>query len=251
MLGSGHSGSRDLVNVICIKWGDKYPDLYVNKLYGMVRRNLKRPHRFVCFTHDPRGRIRPEVELMPIPPIQLPERQRDWPWRKVSLFAPALGDLSGPTLFLDLDTLITGPLDEFFEYPGEFCVAENWTQPGMGIGNTSVYRFVVGAHSDLYEHFVKDPPAAIAAHDNSQTFISRYLGPRLSFWPKEWVRSFKINCLPPFLLRPFVTPKIPSGARVIAFPGNPKMPDAAQGRWPGGPHKFLRATPWIDEYWRE
>jgi hypothetical protein len=241
-----------VVNVICIKWGDKYPALYVNKLYGMVQRHLKREHRFVCFTHDPRGDVRPEVELMPYPAIALPHKQRDYPWRKVSLFARPLGDLAGPTLFLDLDTLITGPLDDFFDYrPGAFCVAENWTTPGTGIGNTSVYRFEAGAYPDLYETFVRDPAAVIGAYDNSQTFITRYLGDRVHFWPAQWVRSFKVNCIPHFLLRPFVAPKLPSGARIIAFPGNPKMPDAIEGRWPGGPHKFVRKTPWIADFWQE
>lgn len=240
-----------MVNVICIKWGTLYPDEYVNKLYGMVARNLKRPFRFVCFTDDPRSGIRREAEIMPIPPIKLPEYRRNRPWRKVSLFAPRLGDLSGPTLFLDLDIVVTGGLDVFFDYPGEFCVAQNWTQPGTGIGNTSVYRFVAGAHADLYKHFHDAHDDVMGGFRNSQTFISRYLGEKMTFWPEEWVRSFKINCLPPFILRPFVTPKLPKGARIVAFPGEPKMPDAAAGRWPGGPHKFLRATPWINEYWRE
>jgi hypothetical protein len=241
-----------LVNVICIKWGDKYPAPYVNKLYGMVGRNLKRAHRYVCFTDDPRGEIRPEVELMPIPPIRLPEYRRNRPWRKVSLFAPTLGDLTGPTLFLDLDIVVVGGLDDFFDHrPGEFCVAENWSQKGEGIGNTSVYRFEVGKYADLYEHFHAKHDEVMGGFRNSQTFISRYLGPRMTYWPHEWVRSFKLDSLPSFLARAFVTPKIPDGARIIAFPGDPKMPDAARGEWPGGFHKFLRKTPWIDEHWRE
>src|ERR1700761_6375637 len=75
---------RNVVNVICTKWGDLYSPEYVNKLYGMVARNLKRPFRFVCVTDDPRDGIRPEVETIPMPRIDLPERQRNWPWRKVS-----------------------------------------------------------------------------------------------------------------------------------------------------------------------
>lgn len=240
-----------MTNIICIKWGDKYPPEYVNKLYGMVSRQLKRPFRFVCFTNDGREGIRQEVETAPIPPITLPERQRDWPWRKVSLFAPKLGDLSGPTLFLDLDILVVGPLDGFLDYPGEFCVIENWRQRGQSIGNTSVYRFVVGAHADLYEYFMRDPAAVVAQHRNSQTFISHYLRGRLTFWPREWVKNFKFHCIPPLVLRAFITPRIPAGARIIAFTGEPKMPDAAEGRWSGGPHKYFRKAPWINSYWRE
>ena len=35
------------VNVVCIKWGDKYPAYYVNRLHGGVKRFLRRPFRFI------------------------------------------------------------------------------------------------------------------------------------------------------------------------------------------------------------
>ena len=43
------------VNVLCLKWGDRYPAFYVNRLYAAVKRNLRRPFRFVCVTDDPTG----------------------------------------------------------------------------------------------------------------------------------------------------------------------------------------------------
>ena len=42
----------DMKNVVCIKWGEKYSAEYVNRLYGMVQRQLSLPHRFVCLTED-------------------------------------------------------------------------------------------------------------------------------------------------------------------------------------------------------
>jgi len=33
-----------------MKWGDKFPAEYVNRLYAMVARNLSDEFRFVCFT---------------------------------------------------------------------------------------------------------------------------------------------------------------------------------------------------------
>ncbi len=240
-----------MTNVICIRWGAKYPPEYVNKLYAMVARNLSAPFRFVCFTDSGRNGFRREIETAPIPDIELPERQRDWPWRKVSLFAPRLGDLTGPALFLDLDLVVTGQLRDFFEYPGDFCVIENWRQAGQGVGNTSVYRFIVGAYPDLYEFFRRDPAAIIAKHRNSQSFVSHHLRGRMTFWPDAWVRSFKVHCLPPFPKRLSHAPQLPEGARIVAFPGEPKMADAAAGRWRGGPHKFFRPARWIESYWRE
>ena len=43
------------VNVICLKWGTAYPPFYVNRLYAGVRRHMKRPFRFICFTNEPDG----------------------------------------------------------------------------------------------------------------------------------------------------------------------------------------------------
>ncbi|MGY9004116.1 MAG: hypothetical protein ACKVIF_13135, partial [Rhodospirillales bacterium] len=60
------------MNVICMKWGNKFPPIYVNRLYAMVSRNLNSPFRFVCFTEDGDG-IREEVEIQPLPELDLAE----------------------------------------------------------------------------------------------------------------------------------------------------------------------------------
>ena len=59
------------VNVMCLKWGNKYGPEYVNRLHNMVKRNLTIPHRFVCFTDDPKG-LQEGIETFPCPPIPLP-----------------------------------------------------------------------------------------------------------------------------------------------------------------------------------
>ena len=62
----------------------------------------------------------------------------------------------GDVLFLDLDLVITGNLDRFFDFkPGFYCVIENWTQLGKNIGNTSCFRFPIGKYSSVFEKFVK------------------------------------------------------------------------------------------------
>jgi len=58
--------------VICMKWGTRYASEYVNKIYGMVMRNTNRPTRLTCFTDDTTG-IRPEVNCLPLPEIELRE----------------------------------------------------------------------------------------------------------------------------------------------------------------------------------
>ena len=54
------------VNIICMKWGNKYGPDYVNKLYNMVAKNLTQSFRFICFTENKTG-IQGNIEIFPLP----------------------------------------------------------------------------------------------------------------------------------------------------------------------------------------
>lgn len=240
--------------VICMKWGTLYGPEYVNRLYAMVRANITGDLRFVCLTDDTTD-IRPEVECFDCPMLDLPMPHKLRSMRKVALFAPSeeLFGLTGNWLFLDLDTLVTGPLDDLFTYMPEktFIVMKNWTQLGSGNGNTSCFRFTVGAHPYLLDQLLDDPVGIIKAHVIDQTFVSRTITD-LNFWPDAWCTSFKIHSVPPWPLRFFKTPTIPPGARVIAFPGDPNPPEAIRGEWRVKKpykklYKYIRPTPWIQD----
>lgn len=115
--------------VICMKWGTLYSAAYVNVLYSACRAHITGDFRFVCLTDDAEGLL-PEVEHFPIPDMGLSEF--DWKkggWAKLSVFKPELYDITGRCLFLDLDSVVTGSLDEMFDYPGDVVVidsSENW-----------------------------------------------------------------------------------------------------------------------------
>ncbi len=237
-----------MVNVICMKWGTRYDAAYVNRLRGMVRRHLVQPHRFVCFTDDTNG-LRPEVETRPLPRIEQPQGQEERFWQKLGTFARPLADLSGPTLFLDLDVIITSDIDCFFEQPGEFCIIREWRNDGPPRGNSSVYRFEAGAHVEVLKEFERDPQAVASRCMFDQDFMSATVQP-LTFWPDEWCRSFKKHCLAPVPWCYFTVPKIPPRARIIVFHGHPKPVEAARGCLVRGGIKYCRATPWIEEHSR-
>jgi hypothetical protein len=40
----------ELVNVVCLYWGNKYKTDYVKVLYNMVERHLTIPHKFIIYT---------------------------------------------------------------------------------------------------------------------------------------------------------------------------------------------------------
>jgi hypothetical protein len=148
--------------------------------------------------------------------------------------------VSGDVLFLDLDSVIVGSIDSFFDFAPEatFCVIENWTQKGRGIGNTSTYRFRVGAHSCLYHTLERDPQTVLGRYRNSQTFISACIGQK-KFWPEAWCRSFKHDLVPRWPMNFYRVPELPTDAKVICFPGKPDPDEARDGRWPASSQEVL------------
>jgi len=240
--------------VICIKWGSRYGSEYVNRLLSMIRRHSQRDTRLVCFTDYADG-IDPAVQIWPLPEINIPDRVARLPWRKVSLWQSPLADLSGDVLFLDLDVVVTGNIDVFFDYmPGHFCVAENWTQPSQRIGNTSCYRFPFGKYTHIFDDFNRDPESVLARYGIEQQYISAEID-EMYFWPAEWCLSFKHSLVPSWPMNFFITPPLQSTARIIAFTGKPDPDEALVGRWPVRSlreklYKHVRPTPWIGEHWR-
>ena len=88
---------------------------YVEKLHRGVRRNMK-SFEFVCFTDDPEPYASGIVKKdLPHPGIN------GWS-NKISLFKPGVFDDGERVLFLDLDTVVTGPLDVLTSYDGRFAM---------------------------------------------------------------------------------------------------------------------------------
>jgi hypothetical protein len=246
--------SQPVQSILCLKWGDKYGSEYVNRLYSMISRNTSRPFRLVCFTDDPSG-IRQEVDVRMMPEFELPERMRFHPFRRMFIFQKELDGLEGNLLHLDLDLLITGSIDDFFDFRPEldFIVAENWTQPGKRIGNMSVFRFRVGALTRVWERFHPDPMAMMNLYRNSQTFVCRTLGD-VEFFPQSWCLSFKHSLIPKWPLNFFMAPKLPHQTKIVAFTGKPDIDEASRGEWPVSSiwkksYKHVRPTSWISDYW--
>lgn len=241
--------------VICVKWGTRYPATYVNCLWAMIRRNTKRDTRLVCFTDDPVG-VHPDVITQPIPEVRLPPEKATQTWRKLTFWQEGVEYLSGDLLFLDLDVVITGSIDAFFDFKPEatFCVIENWTQVGQKIGNTSVFRFRVGAHTYIYDQVQADPEGVVRRYANEQTYISRIVT-SMEYWPAEWCVSFKHSLMPIWPLNFFQTARLPPETKVVCFTGHPDPDEARDGIWPAPwykrIYKHVRPTPWIAENWRE
>lgn len=257
--------SDDLVNIVCMKWGTLYGPEYVNNLRRGVARHLHRPHRFVCFTDDTSG-LDAAVEAFPLPEFELPEGTGDRRWRKLSLFRKELADLKGTTLFLDLDLVVVDDLEPFFQVPSEFLIIRDddlfrskplrRVNPKRdrflhSVGNSSVFRYEIGAASYIYDAYVADPQSAHANYEISQQFQSAQLAlhDQLQYWPKEWCVSFKNACVPRYLKSYLQDPRPPADAKIVVFAGSPKMSEVLEG---GGQKWYRRIgnVDWLRDAWR-
>lgn len=235
--------------VLCMKWGTKYGPEYVNRLYAMVRRHLRGDFRFVCLTDRSEG-ILPEVQCLPIPPLDLPPGIPERGWTKLTTFEADLHGLQGTALFLDLDVVIVDDITPFFEQPGEFLIIHDWKRPWRITGNSSVYRFRLGAHADMLAYFRTHFEQVRAEVRNEQAYLSNFLHQqgRLSYWPKEWCISWKYHCIPRFPTNYWRTPAPAPGTRIIIFHGVMNPPDALAGR-NNGNWRHAKPAPWIADHW--
>ncbi|MCH2155214.1 MAG: glycosyl transferase [Opitutales bacterium] len=231
-----------------MKWGTKYGPDYVERLHRAVCKHLTGPFRFICFTDDAVG-LPDGVENFPIPPLSLDPNAPERGWKKLTVLSDPLEDITGQVLFLDLDIVITGDLSVFFEYPGDFCIIQDWLLKSQGIGNSSVFRFNAGAHADVLRYFRENQERVKAEVRNEQAFLTRQVRENfdVTFWPPEWCVSFKRSCIPPFPFLYFRSPTLPKGARVVVFHGHPNPPEAIQGKGRG--FRRFKPAPWIKEHW--
>ena len=250
------------VNVVCMKWGDRYPALFVNRLHAMVMRNTTWTVRFVCFTDDARD-VRDGVECQPLPTVEYdPKLGKYWP--KLGLMQKNLGGLTGMTLFLDLDLVILDSIDGFFTHPGRFLIIREWKDPHLGYGNSSVVRFFVGRESAVLDRFHATPPQEIIGTyaSKEQNFLTKAVE-EVAFWPPEWVPPFNLACLPGNrVARFFATPQRPQGGKILIFYGSITPQSALLGqherRKRVGTGIQLRPMArrfgpalWLSDYWTE
>lgn len=244
-------------HILTLKWGRRYGPEYVNRLAAAVRRHTRQPVSIHCFTDDPTG-IADGIQVHPIPAIELPPDPMVTGWRKLCLFRTDLS-LAGLGLFLDLDLVLTGSLDEFFTHgePDQIPIIHNWVprhkklfRPDPLIGNSSVFRFGLNQCGFVWDQFHRERDWALANFRPPQSYLTHCIRPRMIFWPDSWVRSFKRHCRPAFPLNLLLEPTLPPEARIIAFHGKPDPDEAAVGyrgaRW----NHFSRPATWIHQHWR-
>lgn len=256
---------KELVNIVCLKWGTRYPASFTNILYASVKRHLHRPFRFVCFTDNAEG-LNPEIDAQPFP--EMPDERmmktgdyKYWPniYVKLCLFRDGLANLKGPTLFFDVDVVIQEDIDCFFDYmPGKNCIIHNWVErrkrifrKAPNIGNSSCFRFEAGKSHYIYETFIRELETAVdRSHFPTEQAFMTYAMKEVYWWPSAWVKSFKRVCVPIFPFNLLVAPKKPK-TKILVFHGNPDPDVAVKGFKAKRIHNSVKPCTWVLEDWHE
>jgi hypothetical protein len=170
---------------------------YVRKLFRSLCRNLSQPFGFHCITQSDKP---------------------GW-WAKVDMFKPGL--FKGRVLYLDLDTVIMGSLDELVQHKGILYLRDwGWKTPTYGSG---VMVWDADEHAEIYERYTPDVEKQFKGDQDYLTALGGWdaLPARLN---ASYRYHAKRNGPPP-------------DAVTISFHGKPKMHEFPSGHW-------------VHRYWR-
>lgn len=189
------------MKVVCVHWGDKYPEEYVYKLKSMVERHSDAD--FLCLTDKPK-----DCDF-----ILLEDGMSGW-WNKIQLFAPWF--LPGKRfLYLDLDVVITDDIKSILERKEKFVTIQDWIYPTY---NSSAMLMTGGEHSHVYDLFVRQrEKAMLSCPQGDQQWITNYVSADL--FSEDDFASFRMSSCES-------EPK----AKIVVFHGKPD-PHEVKGTW--------------------
>ena len=188
-----------VLTVVVVEWGNYLGRAaeYIDKMRNMLARHLSQPYQFEV--------LRPTAGL-----------KQDGCWPKLEIFKPGR---AGRVLYLDLDTVIVGPLDELVKHKGAIHLADWHFPKNIHAGGILLWDGDERAH--IWESLTPEV---------CKTFVN----------DQEWMTS--LGCwdrLPPGLnvsYRHHAAAKVPEGAVTVSFHGEPK------------PHEVL--TGWVPRLWQ-
>lgn len=193
------------MTVWCVcKSGAEYDKEWVGKLKRGVARNLTVPHVFRCLSDmDIAGRV------------PLKHRWPGW-WAKLELFRV----VDGPSLYLDLDTVVVGNIDHLTNLPYDFAAIRNFHDPEM-IG--SAVMWLKGPMKHIYDKFCEKPYKWIEYHERKrngpylgdQAFIWNAMNRKVDTLDNQRIYSYKFHC----------KEALPKDAALVCFGGQPKAPE--------------------------
>lgn len=179
--------SKMMNNIICVKWGDKYDDSYVEKLKEQCEKNCSVDFNFYCYTDKPIREYDIKLDRH-LDRHYNPQTNFFWAWRKCYLFDdPPPYDVQGDNfLFLDLDVIIHQDLKYFFELPMDKpwivrgwwndmeTVKRNYARYRSTPLNSSVIRWNRGQLKPLIKHVEKFSEVIFFTYPSLDNYLAHH-----------------------------------------------------------------------------
>ena len=229
------------------KKGGEYDISYVTKLAAGIEAHLKVPHIFICLSDESEKNI----GISEIPNHYVVPLRHNWPgwWAKMELFS-----LQGPLLYIDLDTVVTGSIDNLAKWildnPGPLVMLRGFYKGDQCSGIMGWNGNIKWIFDQFQMNFGNQ-----AVYEKQKNGISMIVGNKQYRGDQDWLRelhrqrhdqvtivmaqdvmkgiySYKVDVK-------LNGGKLPADARIVCFHGQPRPAD-------------VKPQPeWMKEHWGE
>jgi hypothetical protein len=206
-------------------WGDKYSDDHLAKLETGVARHLRQSYRWMVCRPQPEDRY-----LTVVPGCFARLRMFDPDWQERN------GIATGERLVcMDLDSVVTGPLDPLFDRPEPFVILQGANASNPCPYNGSIMMLRAGYRPDVWSDFSLDVAQTIPRYRfaDDQGWLWDRL-PGAAGWKAGTESGIYAFQKPGW---PSRGTALPADARLVVFPGY------------RDPSQFAE-LPWVQQHWR-
>ena len=194
-----------MTNFFCLKWGTKYPPIYVNRLFNSLKVNYNNSFNFHCLTDNSDG-LNKDIEIKPIPKTfsEYP-RTQIFTSEKMCYFHD-YAYLSGKKAWFDLDILIQKDISDEInqEHKKVKFIWNYWRDPrahkaNYGYLTCNINSSFVAWQDDvgynLYEDLIKVKEKAFFTYPSFDKYIHYqcYRKKQIDFWHNKIAYNYNIG----------------------------------------------------------
>ena len=207
------------INLMTIKWGDKFPPDYPNLIHRMAKKHIPCDFDSYCMTDNGDG-LDSDIKIVECTEQWLwndivnncQGQKQWWFWDavKMSLFAPKLCGIEGRILFSDLDNLFLGDMSRVIQTTPPAIIGTEWMPDwhvGMHGGNyflTMLFNASLiyvdntsPVTNEIWEHFKKHYEKARGSLYSSDAYLWRCHRDKMNTYPIGTVYSHSRGALYP------------------------------------------------------
>ena len=181
------------MNIVCLKWGDKFNHQHVNRLYKMVNKNYKDKFNFICYTENS-SFINTNIEIRN---LDLNYDLEKW-WWKLTLFKEVADK---PTMFLDLDVVIQNDITHYKNYveDNKICTIKAYWKPhafdlppippGYNMDLNSSVIVWKGDFTEIWNEFYNQADYLMCKYQGIDSYLYFHHKNKLNFFPRGEIYS--------------------------------------------------------------